>query len=188
MKSRFLFLALMLPLSLQGQAADTGAISRGSLLIGGSASVTHSKNDAPPAVLSVVVSPDLLYFVKTRLAVGGQVGLSYSTSDTFSSTGWSLGPAVQYFFAEPTATMLPFVGASFGIGRSTTSAGSGPDVTFTTTAYEGVGGIMWLLVPHVGVSGELFGRRSKFKSGGPTTSENTQTVFGLRFGISAFVF
>jgi len=46
-----------------------------------------------------------------------------------------------------------------------------------------------MLARNVGLTGELFAQRvnSEADSGGPTT-ENTVTSFGLRFGVSAFLF
>jgi hypothetical protein len=190
MKSK-LVVAFLLPVALSAQT-PTSPIAKGSMLVGGSASLSLVDDDGgSDAVLSVSVLPNVLFFAANRFAIGGQLGLTYSSSDDFSATGWALGPAFRYFIAEPSAKTLPFVGASFTIGRTTISAGTGPNVNLSTTGFEGVAGITWLLVPHVGFDGELFARRATFESSGggvPVTSENTQTAFGLRFGISAFVF
>lgn len=191
MKRRLLFSALLFPLALHAQSSDTGPIDKGSKLVGGSASVAVTDDENTSAVTSVTVSPNVLFFVAPRFAVGGLVGVAYSSSDNSSSTNWTLGPALRYFIAEPKATMLPFVGASVQFGRGSFSSGTSSDVTVTNLGFEGVAGITWMLARHVGLDGELFAQRTTFKASGgalPTTSEFSSNRFGVRFGISAFVF
>jgi hypothetical protein len=189
--TRTLLVALLFPIALDAQSRADGPISKGSMIVGGSAGVSITDPEgSTPSTTSISVFPSILYFVAPRLALGGSVGLSYASSDNSSTNGWSLGPAVRYYIAEPTATMLPFVGASALFGKQKFSSGGNPDITGTTTMLEGVGGITWLLVPHVGLNGELFVNHRKIETSGTPVviSDAKQLVYGLRLGISAFVF
>ena len=89
---------------------------------------------------------------------------------------------------EPSAKLLPFVGGSVGFGTTHTESGTF-EFTGTQRALELVGGATQMLARNVGLTGELFVQRTNFEvETGTTTSDNTTTTFGLRFGVSAFLF
>ena len=181
---------LLMPSILAAQTKPTSAISKGSKLVGGSASLTRlDRDEGAPSTTSIQVSPFLLFFTADRVAVGGSVSIGHSSTEGASVTNWSIGPEARYFFAQPGATTLPFVGLSYRYGKTSFSSG-GTDSDATNTVLDGSGGITWLLTPHVGLTGELFLTRTTFKSdaGGGFTFDDTQLLYGVRFGISAFVF
>jgi hypothetical protein len=188
MKRAFLA-TFLLPFAL-GAQTPAGPISKGSMLVDGSAGFSHNSSSGSQSSTTISVSPEVLYFVATRLAVGGQLGLSYSKASNSSIRSWSLGPAARYYFAQPEARTLPFVGVAAAYGSSSFSPASGTDSDQISTMLEGVGGITRMLARHVGISGELFAawRNNEVKSGAGPSSDFTQTTFGLRFSISAFVF
>lgn len=175
--------------ALVAQNAPTSPIAKGSRLISGTASITSTSSDGGSGSLtSVSFNPNVLWFVRDRVAVGGELGLGYQDGDGFSGTSWLIGPAARFFFAEPAAKLLPFVGVSVGFGRMHSESGTF-EFTGTQRALELVGGATQMLARNVGLTGELFVQRTNFEvETGTTMSDNTTTMFGLRFGVSAFLF
>ena len=161
------------------------AISKGSKLIAGSAQLVRSSSEGGDAT-TISVSPNILFFVADRVALGGEASLSHTTSDGFSSTSWTLGPAARYFFATSSARTLPFLGGSVELGRATSG---GSDFEAQLFNVEGVLGLIRLLNDHVGVSAEAFvaNRRTEVTSPPLPDTEVTFTTMGLRFGVAAFI-
>jgi hypothetical protein len=173
------------------QSTPTSPIARGSRLIGGSASIsrsTYESGGSENTVTSINVSPMLLVFVRDRIAIGGELGLGRASTDAGSSTSWSLGPAVRWFFGDLNARTLPFVGGALLIG-AVNSESSGTEVTTSQQGVELVGGATRMLARNLGITGEVVvARTSNETEVGTATSESTRTNLGLRFGISAFLF
>lgn len=188
MKYLTILSSVLLPAALAAQEAPKSAIAKGSLLVDGSAflaRVNYDNNN--PGSTIITISPSILYFAANKLAIGGNVTLGHSSTGDNVSTIWSIGPEVRYYFAQLQAKTLPFIQGSFGIGRT---AFSGPPANFnvSNTTLDGSAGVTWLLVPHVGVTGEAFAQRSASEASVVGTPKIVSTSFGLRFGISAFVF
>jgi hypothetical protein len=173
------------------QTAPTSPIARGSRLIGGTASISRSTFESggfENSVTSINLNPMLLVFVRDRIAVGGELGLGHSSTDGGSSTSWSLGPAVRWFFGDVNARTLPFVGGALLIG-STSTESSGTEFKTSQRGIELVGGATRMLARNLGVTGEAFVvRMNNEQEVGTATSESTTTSLGLRLGIAAFLF
>ena len=173
------------------QSAPTSPIARGSRIIGGSASLTRStveNGGSESSVTSINVSPRMLWFIRDRLAVGGEVGLGSSSGDGASSSSWRLGPAVQWYFADLNERTLPFLGASLFVG-STSAESGGTDFTTTAQGLELTAGATRLLARNVGITGELFAtRRNTASESGTITIDGSTTNLGVRFGVSAFLY
>ena len=117
-------------------AVPTGPTDRGSKLVGGSASVSHSDEGNGQTATSYQVTPYVLFFVMPRLALGGQAGINYATFESGTSIGgghsfgWLLGPAMRWHFPTSSIKLLPFVGVNLALSsiriRMTLSAPSIP--------------------------------------------------------------
>ena len=92
---------LVISTPLAGQSAPDAPTDRGSRIIGGTASVSHTSGGGGSTGISV--APSLLYFLADRVALGGGVGLGYSDHDNGSTTSWRLGPEVRFYFVPPPA-------------------------------------------------------------------------------------
>jgi hypothetical protein len=173
------------------QSVPTSPIARGSRLIGGTASVARSTSESggsESSVTSISVSPRMLWFLRDRLAIGGELGLGHSSGEGFSSTSWRLGPAVQWYFGELDARTLPFVGAALHFGSSSSESG-GAEFSTSTQGLELVAGMTRLLARNVGLTGELFFARTNSDSeSGTSAFEATSTNFGVRVGLSVFLY
>lgn len=175
---------------LAGQSAPDAPTDRGSRIIGGTASVSHTSGGGGSTGISV--SPSLLYFLADRVALGGGVGLGYSDHDNGSTTSWRLGPEVRFYFGPSGSKTLPYLGAAVQVGSSSSDSDAGPVPVNLDTSFwglEGVAGLTFMISRQVGIAGEAFIQRDE-QTSETSLSEVTRatTRFGLRFGIAAFVF
>ena len=141
---------------------------------------------------SVSLSPQCLYFLAPRLALGGTVNLGYARTASSYSAVYGIGPAIQYYLAGPTAKTLPFVGASWTpvFDREhvdATSFAPAFDGRALNSRYEATAGVTQLLVDHVGLSATGYLARVT-DSYGASQPGAGWTVFGIRFGITAFLY
>lgn len=180
--------------AVQVQAQQAGAtagnpLQEGSWLVAGSARIARvtSKTGAfESKTTAISVNPIAMKFIQNRIAVGGELGLGYSKTGGTKVTTWLLGPAFRYFFFEPPEQNLPFVGAAVMLGS--TSFDSGPTSSSTSTlGFEAVGGVTRMVSRNVGLTGEAYLSRTTANPDG-TAASTTTTDFGLRAGISAFVY
>jgi hypothetical protein len=175
---------------LAGQSAPDAPTERGSRIIGGTASVSHTSGGGGSTGISV--SPSLLYFLADRVALGGGVGLGYSDHDNGSTTSWRLGPEVRFYFGASTSKTLPYIGAAVQVGSSSSDIDDGPGSGSLDASFwglEGVAGLTFMISRQVGIAGEAFVQRDEQTLETALADVTTNaTRFGLRFGIAAFVF
>lgn len=182
---------LVISTPLAGQSAPDAPTERGSRIIGGTASVSHTSGGGGSTGISV--QPSLLYFFADRVALGGGVGFGYSDSDNGSITSWRFGPEARFYFGPSTSKTIPYLGAAAQVGSASSDSDDGSVGSLDSDAsfwgLEGVAGLTFMISRQVGIAGEAFVQRdeqtletslSKFTS--------TTTRFGLRFGLAAFVF
>lgn len=173
----------------QGYATD-----RGSFLIGGTASLSSSGNDFEDGrTTALLISPSAQYFVIPGLAIGGTVGWAYASFDESSVSSLSVGPRLSYFFGTSAQNIYPFVSASVGYLRSSFDSDA-VDRTSTGTQFDVSAGAALMIAKNVGLTGELFYTKWSEETDNGTillgdiiTALGTDS-FGLRFGVSAFVF
>ena len=177
-------LIIAAPIAAQSPDAPT---DRGSKILSGTASVSHTSSGG--GVTNVSLQPSLLYFMADRVALGGGIGLSYADGENASVTTWSLGPELRFYFKSSSAKTLPYVGAAvrFGASNADSDISEGADASFW--ALEGVAGLTFMLSRQVGVAGEAFVSRDEQTFDTQLADvTNSATRFGLRFGITAFIF
>jgi hypothetical protein len=181
---------LVISTPLAGQSAPTGPTDRGSKIIGGTASVSHTSGGGGSTGISL--QPSLLHFIADRVALGGGVGLGYSDNDNGSTTSWRLGPEVRFYFGPSTSKTIPYLGAAVQVGSSSTDSDAGPGSVSADASFwglEGVAGLTFMISRQVGIAGEAFLQRDELTFESALSDVTTSTTrFGLRFGIAAFVF
>ena len=193
----FAILPLLLAPAAAAAAQDVsqprGPIDRGSWLVSGGASFIREERDDEAgdsrSSTSFSIFPNALYFVVPRLAVGGQVGYGRFSADETTSSSWSIGPAVRYYFGDPRGRVLPYLGASVMRDAVTYSDDeAGIDADGTSWTYDGLAGLTFMLTRHVGISAEGFVTRAEPDGdGGGVFSPGKATAVGIRFGVAAFV-
>lgn len=182
---------------LQAQRAVPPAIDRGSIVIDGSASISHSNTtadgagtDSESSSTQLSLLPSLLYFVAPRIAVGGSVELSRYSTEGVSSSTVGIGPAARLYLAGESAKVLPYFGASVRVTRVSLDFDSGASPPSSTRlGLEGVAGITWLFSRQVGILTEAFVQRQSYENSSVSnaTVDVTSTNFGVRVGVAAFI-
>jgi hypothetical protein len=173
------------------------AVSRGSWIISGSAGFSRSHDDlSDQTSTSISASPTALMFVASRFAIGGRLTGGYSKSGSFKSTSYGLGPSARYYLGDSASKWLSFLGASvfpqWGTSKvsSVTNGVVTPvDVDATDLAMDASLGLTRLLVTHVGVTGEAYYTRiNRSSTSRGTTNDFNTNAFGVRFGLTAFLY
>jgi hypothetical protein len=174
-------------------AAQESPIQPNSVQLAGSASFTRSNDrDTDGHVTTFQLSPQIGWFVTRGLAVSANLLFSRNSGDPISSTQWGIGPGLSYYFDVGSQSFYPFVS-----GRTLFSWGEleaalpPPGATLETTnrLWSLSAGALFMLAEHVGVTGELFFQRGRSSSdiGGVENVERAE-IYGLRWGVAAFVF
>lgn len=181
---------LLLATSMAAQSARPGPTDRGSMLIAGSGSVSHTSGDGSSAT-NLSIQPSIHYFVANRIALGGELGYSYTDFENGSANSWRVGPAARLYFGSPTSEILPYLGTAvlFGSGTAKTETPVSNETNASLWGIQGIAGLTFMISPNVGISGEAFLQReeSTFETSAAKVT-NTLTQYGLRFGVAAFVF
>jgi hypothetical protein len=180
----------LLATPLAAQSA-TGPNERGSMILAGSANVSRSESDGNEST-SISVQPNILYFVANRLAIGGQLGFGSANHENGETSSWTVGPAARLYFGASTSKTLPYLGIAFLIGSASSSTDDPIPVESEASVWgvEGIAGLTFMISRQVGIAGELFFNRNENEFETPANTERTikMTSYGLRFGITAFVF
>ena len=190
-------------------SAQDSPVQRGSIQLGGTAAFTRARdigNDNGWVTLEL--QPRLGYFVVKGLAVSANLRYRVIWNDDQATvrdqrfTDWGIGPGLTYFFATKSPRVFPFISGrtlfvrSFHTADLYSSPGdetpSVPDneTRTRTRNWQGSAGIMYMAVKHVGLTGEIFYQRSKVTVGvdTPNESANEAELYGVQWGIAAFVF
>jgi len=174
--------------------AQAYAMDAGSIMFGGSATITRSETSsggASSSITRIAMSPSAEYFVIPNLSVGGTLTLARTSGEGFSGTTVMAGPSASYYFHSPERALHPFVAVRTQFGRSTTTVGDN-DVSTNTTGARGAAGGVYMLAANVGVRGEAFydwTRQSLQDPPAPAASAAATTrTFGLAFGLSVYLF
>jgi len=182
--------------------AQQETIDKGSVLVGGTAGISSHREDGDDVSrVSISFSPTVGVFLVRGLAVSGALSFGYASDRFTSLTSWGIGPGVTYYFARIMGRAYPFVRMQASFARSSSHAssalrGTTVNVDATTNAVEvrPGAGLVLMLIPHVGVQGELYLSRSwtTFDTEGtnltPSLGDVNATAYGFSAGVAAFVF
>lgn len=193
---RYLMLALVFIWVPSAAAAQSSALDRGSILVGGTAGfVSTGGDDEESRHTSLTVRPGVRYFLIPRLALGGEVLIAYSAAEApadagptageeFTSSTFGVGPAVDYYFGDLDADLHPFVSGTAFLSWNRNSF-AGEDARARGTVLRGAAGLLYLFSDQVGLNSALF---YEWANQDVEDRSFEQNRFGLSFGISAFVF
>lgn len=172
------------------RAQRNATIHEGAWLIGGSASLSRTHNDASNSDnSSFFLAPTGLWFATPRLAVGGTAALSYTSLSLGHSTDYGIGPGARYYFGDLSTEYLPFVAASFTPQWQSTHTNS-PSTDTNGHVYltDASLGLTRLLATHVGLTVELYyAHVSAHTDLAPVGVSTGSYSYGVRFGLNAFI-
>ncbi|MEX2282012.1 MAG: hypothetical protein WEE89_05975 [Gemmatimonadota bacterium] len=96
---------LLLAITALSASAQTHATDRGSIIVAGDASLTSTKaeND-DDRTTTLRLAPNLQYFIRPGLAIGGEVLLSRTSRGDASISQYGVGPRLSYYFGQGATT------------------------------------------------------------------------------------
>ncbi len=171
-----------IPTSSAQETEPDFAADKGSFMISGSAGFSSFGGDAyggEDRVTVIRLQPGLSYFIIPNVAIGGQVEYEKTSFGDDDETFYGAGPILAYYFGEKDSRFLPFANLSFLWGKQTDR--------FSQTVVRFGAGSVYLLIPQVGVSAQIFYQFENLspENAGQSTSGN---AYGISMGVAAFVF
>ncbi len=188
--------------------ATESPVRRGSIHIGGNASLTRTRdigNDHGWVTLDL--TPRAGVFVAKGLAVSLNVQhhrVYYDDQATVRDqrfVGWGAGPGVTYYATTKYRRVFPFMSARtlFSRGRNEADIFAHPQdpepaeenrlAKTRTGTWLVSGGVLYMLVKHVGITSELYYQRTRTTIVAPPPEQsNSAEQFGIQWGVAAFIF
>jgi hypothetical protein len=209
-RSRLVLLACVAGFPISAIAQEGGSpIQQGSVQVGGTATLNRSRdigNDFGWVTLDLF--PRAGYFVVKGFAVslnGRHRRIYYDDQALVRDqrfVEWGLGPGVTYYASTKSRRLFPFVSARtlFSRTRNESDIFARPQDTepaeenrisrSRTATWLISGGVMYMLVKHVGVTSEAYYQhtRSTVQTEPQPESSNRAEQFGLQWGVAAFIF
>jgi len=93
---------------------------KGSLLLGGNFEIGVLSVD-DNSVFNLSLSPNIGFFVIDNLTVGGSLGVNVQSSESFTSSSFSIIPEVRYYFPPLTENLYAFATGGGGFITSRTN-------------------------------------------------------------------
>ncbi len=184
-RSMCIALAVLAPLVVTAQSSP---LATGTMIVSGSAALertTVQGNNVSTTAINI--APSVQWFISPHLALGGSVMLGYSSSGDAHSSTLGIGPSARFFFNE-SAPWLPFVSATVAPTWGSSRNGSSASVDHSGLSLDDSLGITRMMGSGVGFTGEAFYTdRKTSQDVGSTSTTQTVTDFGLRFGVTAFL-
>ncbi len=173
------------------------AIHPAGWIVGGTGSLDVANSSGSQSSLSL--SPQGLFFLNNRLAVGGEGLLGLVSSDAGHSTAWGIGPTARLFLGDVSGRILPFFSAT--VLPEWTHAyqhGVGVGLDERILTLDGSFGTTFMLTSRAGLTGEAYATHFDLRESVPFvdgttgqthtgTSLSGSTHYGVRFGFTVFV-
>ncbi|HEY5751487.1 MAG TPA: outer membrane beta-barrel protein [Chryseolinea sp.] len=198
--------ALWLCLAVSSSMAQT---SKGTILLGGAlgfssghTSSLYQTNSVKEKQSSIVIMPNVSYFVIDHLSLGVVTPLLYTQSkrdgsaqkDTYSS--YSIGPLIRYYFPLGTHWAI-FPEASYSYGWTVTKGdsyvnGNNVPVTYRGNArnLQGGVGLVYFLNPNIGVEGKFRYQsiRDTYNRSDVGLDHTDNNAFDFTIGLQVYLF
>jgi hypothetical protein len=172
--------------------AAENAVDKGSFLLAGASGASFAsasgdlwENEEGDGQTMFSFHPTAMYFFMPNFAVGATVGFQNLSQGDDSITEMMFGPKVAYFFTLTDSNIHPFLAASGGY-YSRTLDESGDECTLDGFQFSGMGGAVFMLGDHVGLTGEVVVTHSSL-AWEDEDSESGMS-FGVRVGVLGFIF
>ena len=184
-------------------------VQRGSVQVAGTASFqrTHDiGNDHGWVTLEL--TPRVGLFVMRGLAVNLNVRHRQIWFDDQATVReqhfneWGIGPGLTYYVTTKSPRLFPFISGRTLFVRSVNEtdlyvSADLPEPTVNdrkartrTTNWQVSGGVMYMLVKHVGLTSEVFYQRTRttIQPDTPEEATNSAKLYGIQWGLAAFIF
>jgi outer membrane autotransporter protein len=185
----FLFIALTQNLFAQ--------IGKGSFRIGGSAAYSNSKSDSDNRYKQLSLRPSVAYFPLKYFSVGLTNTTTFASGDfanaSYSSTDYSFGPELRYYFPFGRWAVFPEIVYSFGKSNSENTGFDfmGDPIVYKTessyTAFRGGAGLTFFINPNIGIEGILSYQNSGQSALSPFTNSNDLKSINLNVGLQVYL-
>jgi hypothetical protein len=160
--------------------------------LGGSARVSRFRdigNDIKTFVVDL--EPRIGFFFASHWLVNASATLTYTTSKTSRTTQFGAGPGVAYYMGGNRTRVHPYAQARLLLLRTVSEVKTVniPRLVERSVGWSAAAGAVLMIARNAGVTGELFYMRTGIArdfSGGVTS--NSAEEYGVRFGVSVFVF
>lgn len=181
MKSKiFAALALLLILSASSLAQESYAISRGSVILGGTAGISSYGDDkSKDRDTDIQINTSVSYFFVSHLAAGGTFNLNRHRSlDRTSPVSYGIGPTIGYYFGNQSSKAFPYLSSSLlWVGQSN---------LYSSRTWRFASGFALMIAKNVAITNEAFYSTSTINNEEGFLSKNN--IFGLQFGFGVLLF
>ncbi len=174
--------------------AQSSPIDPGVWQIGGSAGFSSETSQSGGGrTTTIAFNPDVMYFVSHGVAFGASLPLGYSRDPRYHSTTYGLGPEFRYYIGSGRGKIIPYIGASAVLSRTSYNVGAGPfgsyEYKLSSQTYEGVAGAAVSLARNVALTGEAYYHELHVSAdpAAPPLALETNS-FGVRFGLAVFIY
>jgi hypothetical protein len=178
---RILSLLLATLLFAPNTLAQDYAIDKGSYLLGGSFQLDSSgdsRDDDDDRRTLLSIGSGVSYFIVPGLALGANAQFSRFSEGGSSSSSFSAGPQIAYYFGGPSSTFFPVVSGRADYGDFGDLSRVGADLA---------GGATFMAARNVGISAEAFYQTYRY-SRDNNRGDFTHDSFGIRGGVTVFIF
>jgi hypothetical protein len=133
-------------IAMTGIATANAQTQQGDWMIGGNFRLNTSDNNT-----QLSFTPNAGVFVIDNLAVGGNVGISYSKNGNNKNTTFSIGPFARYYFTTLNQTVRPVLHGSFNYLSNKSKIGNNFSSTNTGSNYFIGGGAALFISNNVSI-------------------------------------
>jgi len=170
--------------------AQNGATDRGSILVAGSGSITWWKaSTSDNRRFTADLNPRIGFFIIDGPAVNANLQYVRQSVESGTSSRWGVGPGLTYYFCSPERRVHPFLTARSLFSWSHSTWDSNRAVGKNHDLYWLAGGcVIVMLVRYVGLSTEVFYQWSEHDYAPDRSPPISEQLYGVRFGVAAFLF
>ncbi|MBL7747498.1 MAG: outer membrane beta-barrel protein [Chitinophagaceae bacterium] len=126
-------------LAMAGLLVANAQTAKNDWMVGGNFRLNTSDNNT-----QIALSPNAGLFVVDNLAVGGNVGISYSKSGNNKNTSFYIGPFVRYYFTTETQAVRPVIQGNFNFLTNKQKVGTLSSSNTGTNFFVGGGAAMFI--------------------------------------------
>ena len=196
---KLMFVILVLLLASGSDMPAQSPVAKGVWTVGGSARIAGLHDDANDVnEFGFELAPQIGYFPVAGLTVSGNLVLGWARRDRSGRTmTWGFGPGLSYYLRGVSRHVFPYASFKFLLVHTDFKPASDVPVLSpikdTDRTWRLGAGAAFFLSRGVAITAEAFFSRARFHAEigeGTSTAvqQNSSTLYGLAFGVQAFVF